>query len=62
VGAGVLLGILGGFVPPGFPNPDPIFQTIKCNFSHPFSDQTSKINTRFSDLAFRQKLCYHYLD
>ena len=23
------------------------FQTKKCNFSHPFSDQTSKIHTRF---------------
>ena len=27
------------------------FQSKKCHFSHPFSD-----------LAFRQKLCYHYLD
>ena len=26
-----------------------LFQTKKCNFPHPFSD-----------LAFRQKLCYHY--
>ena len=26
------------------------FQTKKCNFPHPFSD-----------LAFRQELCYHYL-
>ena len=26
------------------------FQTKKCNFPHPFSD-----------LAFTQKLCYHYL-
>ena len=23
------------------------FQTKKCNFPHPFSDQTSKIHTRF---------------
>ena len=29
-------------------NPDR-FQTKKCNYPHPFSD-----------LAFRQKLCYHY--
>ena len=34
------------------------FQTKKCDFLHSFSDQTSKI---VSDLAFRQKLCYHYL-
>ena len=39
-----------------------LFQTKKCNLSHPFSDQTSKIHTPFLDLAFRQKLCYHYLD
>ena len=31
-------------VPPGSQNPDP---TKKCIFPHPFSDQTSKINTRF---------------
>ena len=40
-GEGVLLGILvgegGGGVPPGSPNPDPIFQTPKNYFSHPFS-------------------------
>ena len=24
-----------------------LFQTKKCNFPHPFSDQTSKIHTRF---------------
>ena len=59
----VLLGILGGGVPPGSPNPDPISDQ-KCNFPHQFSDQTSKINPYpFSDLAFRQKLCgCHYLD
>ena len=28
-----------------------LFQTKKCNFPHPFTD-----------LAFTQKLCYHYLD
>ena len=32
---GVLLGILGG-VPSRSPNPDPIFQTKKCYFSHSF--------------------------
>ena len=39
---GVLLGILGGGVPPGSPNPDPIM-----TFSTPFSDQISKIHTHF---------------
>ena len=41
-GGGVLLGIPGGGVPPGTPISDQ-----KCNFPHPFSDQTSKIHTRF---------------
>ena len=52
-------------MPPGSPNPDPISDqknAIFHNLSHPFSDQTSKIHTPFLDLAFRQKLCYHYLD
>ena len=35
---GVLLEILGGGVPPGSPNSDPISDQ-KCNFPHPFSDQ-----------------------
>ena len=39
----ILLRILGGGVPPGSPNPDP-FSDQKCNFPHPFSDQTSKIH------------------
>ena len=48
---GVLLGFLVGGVPPGSPNPDPI------------SDQKMSFSTdQFSDLAFRQKLCHHYLD
>ena len=33
-GGGVLLGILGGGVPPGPLDPDPAFQTKKCNFPH----------------------------
>ena len=33
---GVLLGILGGAVPPGSPNPDPISHKLKCHFPHPF--------------------------
>ena len=38
---GVLLGISGGGVPLGCPNPDPI-RPKKCHFSHPFSDMTFK--------------------
>ena len=42
-GRGVLLGILGGGVPPGSPNPDTISDQ-NCHFSHPFSDIASKIH------------------
>ena len=35
-----------GCVRPGSPSPDPISDQ-KSNFPHPFSDQTSKIHTRF---------------
>ena len=42
------MGILGGDVPPGSPNPNPSYFRPR-NFLHPFPD-----------LAFRQKLCYHY--
>ena len=42
----VLLGILGGGVQPSSRNLDPISDQ-KCNFPHPFTDQTSKIHTRF---------------
>ena len=45
-GGGLLLGVLGGVVPPDSPNPDPISDK-KCPFPHSFSDQTSKIHTRF---------------
>ena len=41
---GLLLEILGGGVPPGFSNPDPI-SDLKSNFPQPFLDQNSKINT-----------------
>ena len=34
---GVLPGILGGDVPPGSPNPNPISDQ-KCHFPHPFYD------------------------
>ena len=45
-GGGVLLGILGGGVLPVLQILT-WFQTKKCIFPHPFSDQTSKIHTRF---------------
>ena len=45
-GGRVLLGIFGGGVPPGSPNPDPVSDQ-KSNFPHLFSDRTSKIHTRF---------------
>ena len=40
------------------------YQTKKCNFPPPPLFQTRPLKSipRFSDLAFRQKLCYHYLD
>ena len=37
------------------------FQTKKFNFPHPFSDQTSKIHTRFETWPLGRN-CYHYLD
>ena len=43
---GVLLGILGGAVPPDSPNHDPVSDK-KCHFPHSFSDQTHKIHTGF---------------
>ena len=42
----LLEGILGGGVLPVLQILT-LFQTKKCNFSLPFSDQTSKIHTRF---------------
>ena len=49
-GGGLLLGILGGGVPTGFPILT-LFKTRKCHFSHPFSDRAFK------------KLCHpSYLD
>ena len=34
-----------------FPLIPTLLQTKKCNFPHPFSDQTSKIHTRFQTWA-----------
>ena len=47
-GRGVLLGILSWGVPPGSPNSDPCIPK-KCHFPHLFSDQSSKIHTRFQN-------------
>jgi len=60
-GRGVLLGILGGALPPGSPNPDP-FSDQKMAFSTPVFRPDLFNPYPFSDLAFRQKLCYQYLD
>ena len=43
---GILLGILGGGVPPGYQILT-LFQTNKSDFPHPLSDQTSKIHAHF---------------
>ena len=51
VGTYLSFKILGGGVPPGSPNPDPISNPNKCHFSHPFSDLASKHLCPFSDLV-----------
>ena len=38
-----------------------LFQTQKCHLPHPFSDQTSKIHTRFQTWHSGRN-CHHYLD
>ena len=50
-GGGVLLGILGGLCHPVLLI-HMLFQTKKCHFPDPFSDQTSKIHTRFQTWPF----------
>ena len=51
---GVLLGIVGGGVPYGPPNPDPISDQ-KRHFSHSLSDLASKIPIRFQTRKWSQK-------
>ena len=46
-------------MPPGSPIQTRFQTKTECNSPRPFSDQTSKIHTRFQTW---QKLCYHYLD
>ena len=58
---GVLLGILAGGVPPGSPNPDPLSDR-KMSFPELFSDQTSKIHTRFQTWPLGRNNVNHYLD
>ena len=61
-GREVFLGIRGGGVPPGSPNPDPTSDPkIDIFHTRTFSDLASKIHTRFQTCG-RQKLCHHYLD
>ena len=59
-GGGVLLGILGGGVPPGSSNPDPIsdlnmpFSTpVFRPDSYPFSDLNLQIYTRFQTWLYK---------
>ena len=59
---GVLPGILGGCVPPGSSNPDPISDKKKSHFPHPFSDLVSEIHTRFQTwkrITKRNITCLH---
>ena len=56
-----LLGILSGGVPSGSSNPDPISDQ-KMSFSTPIFRPDLLNPYPFSDLAFRQKLSYRYLD
>ena len=60
-GGRVLLGILGGGVPPGSPNPD-LISDQKMSFSTPVFRPDLYNLYPFSDLGFGQKLCHHYLD
>ena len=58
---GVLLGILGGVVPPGSPNLGAISDQ-RMSFFTPVFRPDLKNPYLFSDLTFRQELCHHYLD
>ena len=57
---GVPLEILGGGMPPCSLNPDPISDQ-KMSFSTPVFRPDLENPYPFSDLAFRQKSCHHYL-
>ena len=60
-GGGVLLEILGGGVPPGSSNPDPISDQKNVIFHIRFQTRPLKSIPVFRP-GFRQKLCYHYID
>ena len=60
-GGGLFLGILGWDVPPGSSNPDPISDQ-KISFSTPVFRPDLLNPYPFSDPAFTQKLCHHYLN
>ena len=49
-------------MPLGSPNPDPISDQTNVIFHTRFQTRPLKSIPLFLDLAFRQKLCYHYLD
>ena len=48
-------------MPPGSLNPDPYFRPKNVIFHTCFQTRPLK-SIPFSDLAFKQKLCYYYLD
>ena len=56
---GVLMGILGGGVPPGSPNPDPIWTKI-CHFPYSFLDLEVVTKRNITCLhVIKHKLCHH---
>ena len=57
---GLLLEILGGGVPPGSPNPNPISYKTS-HFSHPFTDLASQIHVPSQTWLLRTYKCHHYL-
>ena len=63
---GVLLRVLGGGGGEGGRQPVlqilTLLQTKTCNFPHLFSDQTSKIYTRFQTWPLGRNYALHYLD
>ena len=59
-GGGVLLGILGGGVTAGCPNPDPFQTRMNVIFHTRFQTWAVKSIYPFLDVASKQ-LCHHYL-
>ena len=60
-GGGVLLEILGGGVPLGSPNLDPVLDK-KYYFPHLFSDLASKLHARFQTWPLRNYVIITLID